>query len=168
MYHLGPGWRGLIGAVDAAFTFWGVRMGAKWTAGWFAKDMGEPLRRAGYALALTGVGLAAVAAAPFLPLALAFGAATSFAIGVYTGPHLATQALVSPARARTLSFGFGSLFLVVGVVFLFGGTPLAKVADDDGLRWGVFVLAPYWIVAGAIFASAGALRERRPAPRCAA
>jgi branched-chain amino acid transport system ATP-binding protein len=155
VYHLGPGWRGLIGAVDAAFTFWGVRKGAAWTAGWFAKGMGEPLRRAGVALALTGVGLAAVAAAPWLPLALAFGAATSFAIGTYTGPHLATQALVSPARARTLSFGFGSLFLVVGVVFLFGGTPLARVADDDGLRWGVFVLAPYWLIAGAVLASAG-------------
>ena len=155
VYHLGDLPRGLIGAANAAFTFWGVRRGGKWAPGWFAKDMGEPLRRAGLALALTGVGLACVAASPWLALALGFGFATSFAIGVYTAPHLATQALVSPARARTLSFGFASMFLVFGVVFLFGGTPLAKVADDHGLRWGVFVLAPYWIIAGAILASAG-------------
>ncbi|HVT77603.1 MAG TPA: MFS transporter [Acidimicrobiales bacterium] len=154
VYHLGDFPRGIIGAANAAFTFWGVRKGGKWTAGWFAKGMGEPLRRAGYALVLTGIGLALVAAAPWLPLALAFGFATSFAIGTYTAPQLATQALVSPARARTLSFGFASLFLVFGVVFLFNGLPIAHVADDHGLRWGVFVLVPYWVIGGAILASA--------------
>ncbi|HVV35790.1 MAG TPA: MFS transporter [Acidimicrobiales bacterium] len=155
VYHLGDFPRGVIGAINAAFTLWGVRKGGKWTAGWFAKDMGEPLRRAGYALVLTGVGLACVAAAPWLPLALAFGFATSFAIGTYTAPQLATQAMVSPARARTLSFGFASLFLVFGVAFLFNGLPVAHVADDHGLRWGVFVLVPYWVIGGLVLASAG-------------
>ncbi|MEY2469700.1 MAG: hypothetical protein QOF21_2398, partial [Actinomycetota bacterium] len=154
VYHLGPGWRGVIGASNAVFTFVGVNQGGKWTARWFAKDMGEPLRRSAIALATTGVGIAAIAASPWLATAILFGWATSFSIGVYGPPHLASQALVSPARARTLSFGLFALFLVGGVVVLFGGSGLIKVADDHGIRWGVFVLSPFWIVGGAFLYSA--------------
>jgi branched-chain amino acid transport system ATP-binding protein len=154
VYHLGPGWLGVIGASNAAFTLCGVNYGGRKTAAWFAKDMGEPLRRSAIALALTGVGLAAVAAAPWLGLSIVLGWATSLAIGVYAPPHLATQALVSPARARTLSFGFIALFLVAGVVVLFGFTGLINVADDHGIRWGVFVLSPFWLIGGAFLYSA--------------
>ncbi|MBA2609767.1 MAG: MFS transporter, partial [Actinobacteria bacterium] len=159
VYHLGPGWRGVIGGVNAGFTFFGVLRGGKWTAGWFAKDMGEPLRRAALALAVTGIGLAAIAAAPFMAMAIAFGFGTSFAIGTYSAPALATQSLVSPARARTLSFGFFALFLVVGVVVLFGGTGLIAVSDDHGIRWGVFVLSPFWLIGAAFLYSAARFVE---------
>ncbi len=154
VYHLGPGWRGLIGASNAAVTFVGVQKGGTWTMKWFAQDPGEPLRRAALALAATGVGLALIAAAPWLGLALVFGWGTSFAIGTYSAPSLLTQSLVSPARARTLSFGFFALFLVVGVVVLFGGSGLAAVSDDHGIRWGVFILSPFWLIGAAVLASA--------------
>ncbi|MDQ1397457.1 MAG: branched-chain amino acid transport system ATP-binding protein livF, partial [Acidimicrobiaceae bacterium] len=113
-----------------------------------------PLRKSALALAGTGVGLALLAASPDLPVALVCGAAASYAIGVTQAPFLVVQSMVSPARARTLSFGFYALFLVAGVVFLFGAPGLAAVSDRHGIRWGVFVLFPYWIIAAGILASA--------------
>jgi branched-chain amino acid transport system ATP-binding protein len=154
VFGLDPLGRGLIGAANAAATFYGINRSGKWTPGWFAKGMGEPLRRAALCLALTGIGISLIAASPFLVGAIAAGLYTSFVIGVFQPPYYAVQALVSPARVRTLSFSFGSLFLVAGVVFLFYGTGLAGVSDDHGIRWGVFILGPFWIIGGLVLATA--------------
>ncbi|MEA3019236.1 MAG: branched-chain amino acid transport system ATP-binding protein livF, partial [Actinomycetota bacterium] len=154
VYHLGPAWRGVIGAASAAATFVGIRWSGRVTPGWFAKGMGEPLKKAGLALAAVGVGITVVAASPFLVVSVGLGLLTSFAFGVFTPPYYAVQSLVSPARVRTLSFSFGSLFLVGGVVGLFYVAGLSTISDDYGIRWGIFILGPYWVVAGAILASA--------------
>ncbi|HMC51937.1 MAG TPA: MFS transporter, partial [Acidimicrobiales bacterium] len=153
-FHIGPFWRGVIGAGNAALTFAGVLRGGRWAQGWFAKGMGEPLRRAAVWLGATGVGLALLAATPILPLALVIGLATSFAAGIFWSPLFAVQALVSPARVRTLAFSFGAVFLVLGVVVLFYMTGLSAVSDHYGIRWGIFVLGPYWVLAAAVVSSA--------------
>ncbi|HZN15000.1 MAG TPA: MFS transporter [Acidimicrobiales bacterium] len=154
VYHLGPFWRGAIGAMNAGATFFGIQRSSRWTAGWFAKGMGEPLRRSAYCFIAAGVGLSLYAAAPSLAVALVIGLGINLAIGFFQPPFYAIQALVSPARARTLSFSFGALFLVFGVVFLFYGTGMGSLSDKYGIRWGVFVLGPYWVVAGLILKSA--------------
>src|SRR5207244_7314734 len=116
------------------------------TRTWFAKGMGEPLRRAGWVISLVGVGLIVSAVAPTLWIALPVTFVNYFVAGFFYPPFLATQALVSPARVRTLSFGFGAVFLVIGVWILFFIPGVAAVSDDHRIRWGLGVLAPYWIV----------------------
>jgi branched-chain amino acid transport system ATP-binding protein len=153
VYHLGPAWRGAILAADAAATFVGIRFAGRVTPRWFGKGMGEPLKRAGLALGAVGVGLTLVAASPYLLLSVGIGLVASFAIGVFTPPYYAVQALVSPARVRTLSFSFGALFLVGGVAGLFYALGLSTVSDHYGIRWGIFILGPYWVIAGAILGS---------------
>src|SRR5204863_9763417 len=61
------------------------------------------------------------------------------------------QALVSPARVRTLSFSFGSLFIGAGAVFfvLFFGT----IANNH-IRSGILALVPFWFIGGLILWSA--------------
>ena len=54
---------------------------------------------------------------------------------------------------RTLSFGFGSLFLVGGVWALWLIPGVSKVSDAHGIRWGLAVLTPYWLVGGAVLNS---------------
>jgi branched-chain amino acid transport system ATP-binding protein len=154
VYGLAPLARGVIGAANAAATFYGIQRSGRWTASWFARGMGEPLRRSAYCLMVIGVGFSLIAASPFLAVALAVGLATNFAIGVFQPPFYAVQALVSPARARTLSFSFGALFLVIGVVVLFYGTGAGAISDNHGIRWALFALGPYWVVGGAILATA--------------
>ncbi|MGI8491839.1 MAG: MFS transporter [Acidimicrobiales bacterium] len=150
-FHIGPFGRGVFGALNAGATFLGVRHGGKRTPGWFAKGIGRPLRYAGLTLSVTGVGIALQAAAPWLALVIALGLATSYVIGYFFAPYYAVMALVSPARVRSLSFSFVAIFLVIGVLFFYA-TGLASVSDNVGIRAGIAVLAPFWILAGAILA----------------
>lgn len=153
-FHLGPFVRGVLQAWGNLFIFAGVQRGGTLTPRWFAKGMETPLRRAGLAMAGVGVGLAAFAMSPVLPVAVAVSAVTSFVTGLIFAPFFAVQALVSPPRARTLSFSLGAMFLVAGVA-LFFGTGLARVSDAFGIRWGLVVLSPFWVAAGGVLAFTG-------------
>jgi ABC-type branched-subunit amino acid transport system ATPase component/predicted MFS family arabinose efflux permease len=146
--------RGVISALNAAATFAGIQLSGKWTMRWIGESLGEPVKKAGLALVGVGVGLALVAASPWLGLFIVLGMVTSFVAGVFFPPFYATQALVSPARVRTLSFSFGSLFIVVGVWLLYFLPGIAKISDTHGLRWGLFVTVPYWLIGGLVLRSA--------------
>src|SRR5262249_29856283 len=65
-----------------------------------------------------------------------------------------TQAFVSPARVRSFSFAWSFLFLVAGVWVLFIILPVATIADNHGIRLGLFATTPYWVIGGIILASA--------------
>ncbi|HEV3227471.1 MAG TPA: MFS transporter, partial [Acidimicrobiales bacterium] len=145
--------RGVVGAVNAAATFIGIQIAGKRTVAWMAKGMGEPLKRAGLALGSVGIGIFLIAISPTLPLVLVIGLVTSFIVGWFFPGFYATQALVSPARVRTLSFSFGSLFLVAGVWALYFLPGFAAVADSNGNRWGLAITAPYWIICGLVLRS---------------
>ena len=151
--------RGVVLGFNAAFTFAGVLYSGRRTMGWFGRGLGVPIRRAGAVLAGVGIGLLAVALSPWLWLVLPLGFATSFVAGMYTPPFFATQALVSPARVRTLSFGLGAVALVMGVWILWL-IPLGAVSDDHGIRWGLGVITPFFVISGAILASASRYVER--------
>jgi branched-chain amino acid transport system ATP-binding protein len=153
VYHLNELARGVVGATNAACTFAGVQMSGRWTSKWMTRGLGEPLKRAGLALAGVGVGLVFVAAAPWLGLALVLGFATSFVAGIFTPPFVTVQAFVSPARVRSFSFAFGLLFIVVGAWVLFIILGVANIADDHGIRWGIAATAPYWVIGGLILRS---------------
>lgn len=153
-YGLGPLARGVIGAANAAATYVGVQQGGRLTPGWLAQGMGVPLQRVGLVLGLVGLGILALAASPWLPLTIAVSLATSYALGFFFAPLAAVQALVSPARERSLSFSLGAIFLVLGVV-LFFALGLGDIADDHGLRWALLALSPFWVVGGAVVMSAG-------------
>ena len=146
--------RGVIAGVNAAATLIGIQLAGKWTMGWMAKGMGEPLKRAGLAIGAVGIGIAIISASQWLALVVVAGAITSFVVGFFFPPFYATQALVSPARVRTLSFSFGALFLVAGVWFLFFIPGFAAVADTHGERWGLLITAPYWVIGGLVLRSA--------------
>jgi branched-chain amino acid transport system ATP-binding protein len=154
IFHISDLNRGLITGLNAAATFAGIQMSGKWTLGWLAKGMGEPLKRAGLTLAAVGVGLLILSATPWVVPWILIGIATSFVAGIFFPPFLGMQAFVSPARVRSLSFSFGSLFIVAGVWLLYFVPGISKISDNYGLRWGLFATVPYWIIGGLILASA--------------
>ncbi len=158
IYHLDAFERGIIGSITAAFTYAGVQQGGKATPQWFVKGMGVPMQRVGQLLAVVGVGLAMVAAVPWLWLAVLFSLGANYTLGYFFAPLAAIQALVSPARERSLAFSLGAIFLVLGVI-VFSILGLGKIADEHGLRWGIAALAPWWVVGGLIGATAGRFVE---------
>jgi predicted MFS family arabinose efflux permease len=158
VYHLGPFARGCIGAATAAFTYVGVQQGGTATPKWFGKGMGVPIQRVGAVLAAVGVGLVLIALAPWVGVAIGLSFATNYVLGFFLAPLAAVQALVSPARERSLAFSLGAIFLVIGVVIFFA-LGLGKVADDHGLRWAIAALAPWWVAGGAVAMTAGKFIE---------
>jgi hypothetical protein len=139
----------LILAGNAAVTFIGVQRGGRLTPGWFAQGMGVPIQKVGIVLAVVGVGIVCTAASPWLVLTVPIGLATNYALGFFFAPLAAVQALVSPARERSLSFSLGAIFLVAGVL-LFFALGLGNIADDYGLRWALVATAPFWVIGGAV------------------
>jgi branched-chain amino acid transport system ATP-binding protein len=153
VFGLGPFPRGLVASLNAACTLVGLQRSGRWTMGWLAQGMGQPLRRAGFALAGVGVGLVLVAVSPWLALAIVIGAANSFVVGIFFPPFYTTQAFVSPARVRSLSFSFGAVFIVLGVWLLFFLPGASRISDLYGLRWALAVTGPYFMVGGLVLSS---------------
>jgi branched-chain amino acid transport system ATP-binding protein len=149
-FGLSPFERGAIGSLSAAAGFVGVQYGGRLTSAWLAKGLGEPLKRAGWSLMIVGPGLALLAWAPTLWMAIPVAVVTTGLAGLFTPAFLTTQALVSPARVRSMSFAFGSVFIVAGVWLLWLIPGVSAISDDYGIRWSILALSPYWIIGGLV------------------
>ena len=158
VFHLNPFQRGVVIAAGAAASYAGIQAGGRWTSRWLARGLGEPLKWAGWSLVTVGPGLLLLAISPNLVFAIVVLLAVNFTGGIFTPAFLTTQALVSPARVRSLSFGFGLVFIVAGVWVLWIIPGVSALSDhikpaSSGIRWGLAALAPYWIIGGLILRS---------------
>jgi branched-chain amino acid transport system ATP-binding protein len=156
VFHVGELGRGLLTSFTSATLLVGALVIGPRTKRWIERDVGEPLRWVGGFTVVVGVLLVLLAMAPNLPLAVGITALAFFVAGMYIPPFTTIQALVAPARVRTMSFAFGSLFLVGGVVILYLVIPVAGLSDTYGIRVGLAALGPYWLIAGVILATASA------------
>src|SRR3954466_11036563 len=154
VFGVGEFGRGLVVALNGAAAFGGVLASGRWSRRWGQRDLGEPLKWAGLSLVGVGVGIAILCTLPTLSTVVAMTMVTSFVGGIFTPPFFMTQAFVSPARVRSLSFAWSFLFLVAGVWVLFIILPVSSIADDHGIRLGLAATAPYWVIGGLIMASA--------------
>ena len=154
VFHVGPFGRGVAVSISGATAFAGVLLSGRLTRWWISRDLGEPMKWAGISLVGVGIGVAVTSAMPNLYAAVAMSAATSFVGGIFTPPFFTTQAFVSPARVRSLSFAWSALFLLAGVWVLFLILPVAAVADHHGIRVGLAATAPYWLIGGIVMATA--------------
>ena len=146
--------RGLVVAGNGAAAFAGIIVAGGITYRLAQRDLGAPLKWAGLSLVVVGVGIAILSALPTLWLVVTMSMVTSFIGGMFTPPFVMTQAFVSPARVRSLSFAWSFLFLVAGVWVLFIILPVATIADDHGIRLGLAATTPYWVIGGIVLASA--------------
>ncbi|MDQ1695113.1 MAG: branched-chain amino acid transport system ATP-binding protein [Frankiaceae bacterium] len=154
VFAVGPLGRGIVVSINGAAAFLGVLLSGRWTARWLRTDLGEPIKWAGISLVGVGVGIAVLCALPNLYAVVAMAAVTSFVGGIFTPPFVTTQALVSPARVRSLSFAWAALFLLAGVWVLFIILPVSTIADAHGIRLGLAATTPYWVIGGVVMASA--------------
>src|SRR4051812_28836455 len=154
VFGVGELGRGIVVAINGAAAFTGVLASGRWTRQWLQRDLGEPIKWAGISLVCVGFGIAVLCALPNLYAVVAMGAVTSFVGGIFTPPFVTTQAFVSPARVRSLSFAWAALFLLAGVWVLFIILPVSSIADDHGIRLGLAATTPYWVIGGLVLASA--------------
>ena len=152
VFGVGPAGRGAIAALSQVFAVAGLLVGSVLATRMLKERPGRIITYAGAMAVVAGLALAAEAAAPFVAVAILAGCVFSFTSTIL-GP--ATQALVSlvvPARVRGFAGGLFFAAVVPGyLIFVIAGA----IGDRYGLRGGIFVLVPVFIIGAAILGSAG-------------
>ncbi len=152
-FGLGPVGRGAVVAVSQAAGIVGLLFGVPITGRFLLG--GHPERvfhlLGGVGLAAT-VFLALVAAAPNIAILVLAGALLSFVTALVVPGFATLLSIVMPVRARTLGFALTGLLVLPGLLML----PVAgAVGDAYGLRVGMLVGLPLFLVGALIVGSAG-------------
>lgn len=96
------------------------------------------------------------ALSPTLVVAIVANALLSGAFFLLIPGIYVVLSLAVPAKVRAFGYAIGTLFILPGLVVL---PIIGQLADDHGIRIGLLVAAPVFLVGGLILASAGAFVE---------
>jgi ABC-type branched-subunit amino acid transport system ATPase component/sugar phosphate permease len=153
-FHLDERARGVAAAIAEPFQLVGLVIGSRIVTRRFANDMSGLLRFLGRVAAGTGVLSIGFALSPTVWMAVAFNCLIS-ASGAIIGPGiLVALALAIPARARATGFSVASLWVIPGLLIL----PLVGwISNGAGIRWGMLVMVPLFVVGALILGSASSV-----------
>ena len=144
------GW--VVGLVEGPSQLVGLAVGARLGMRLFARDpklVFGLLARANFVV--TGAALA-FAWSPNVYVAVAANIVISACLAFTLPGVLAALSIAIPPRARSVGFSMGSVFVLAGMLTL----PLvAAVGDSWGMRWGMTVMTPMFLIGGLVIASAG-------------
>src|SRR4030095_6908653 len=93
------------------------------------------------------------ALAPVLPIALLANAVVSASFFLLIPGIYAVMSLAVPAKVRSFGYAIGTLWVLPGLLVL---PVIGSVADAYGIRTGLLLAAPVFLVGGFILASGGA------------
>jgi MFS family permease len=152
VYGLNPAERGVLESSSEVFQLLGIAAGAVVVQRALSKDPSYVVKLLAVAGFVAGTALAAMALSPFLAGSIAGRIAFAvIAVSLIPGIY-AVGSLVLPARCRALGFSAAGIFALPGVVFL----PVAGgIGDAYGLRVGMLVLIPVYLLGSVILGSAG-------------
>ena len=149
------GW--VVGLVEGPSQLVGLVVGARLGMKLFARDpklVFGLLAKANFVV--TGAVLA-FAWSPNVFVAVAANVVISACLAFTLPGVLAALSIAIPPRARSVGFSMGSVFVLAGMLTL----PLvAAVGDSWGMRWGMTVMTPMFLIGGLVIASAGDLIVR--------
>ena len=152
VFNLNSAERGFVQAAGEAFGVVGIAVGAPITQRLLNRDPARVLRFLGLTAVLVGGCLVVLSIAPNVGVAIGAAIVLSAATATFIPGLYAVLSLAIPAKARSLGFVYGSLWLLPGVLLL---PILGGVGDTYGLRTAVFLLAPLYVIGFFIIASAG-------------
>ena len=156
VYGLTAAQRGVFESVSEAFQLLGIAAGAVIVQRALSVAASRVIRLlAGAGVAAAGA-LAVMALSPVLIGSMAGRVLFSvLAVSLIPGIY-AVGSMVLPARARALGFSAASIFALPGILFL----PVAgAIGDAFGLRVGMVVLIPVYLVGSLVLASSGRFVE---------
>ncbi|MCB1015113.1 MAG: MFS transporter [Acidimicrobiales bacterium] len=149
--------RGVVAAGVEPLQFAGLIVGARVGTRLIARDPGLVLRFVSV-IALVTSGLAlAFALAPNLAVAVVANALIAAALAIIGPGILAALSLAIPPRARSLGFSVASLWVLPGLLVL---PVIGWVGDTYGIRLGMAVMTPVFLVGGVMIATAGGVIGR--------
>jgi ABC-type branched-subunit amino acid transport system ATPase component/MFS family permease len=152
VYGLSPAERGVLESASEAFQLLGIAAGAIVVQRALSKDPSYVVKLLAAAGFVAGAALAAMALSPVFAGSVAARIAFAvIAVSLIPGIY-AVGSLVLPARCRALGFSAAGIFALPGIVFL----PVAgAIGDAHGLRVGMLVLIPVYLLGSLVLASSG-------------
>jgi branched-chain amino acid transport system ATP-binding protein len=142
--------RGFVAAAVEPAAFVGLIIGARVATRLLAKGPGHVLRFLSHAAFVVSAALVAFVAAPTVWVAMVANAVITGTLAVLAPGILAALSLAIPPRARSLGFSVASLWVIPGLVVL---PVIGAIGDSLGLRCGMLVMVPVFVVGGVIIAS---------------
>ncbi len=144
--------RGIAAAVAEPFQLLGLVVGARIVTRRFAGDMRAVNRFGAKVAAWTSLLSVAFALSPNIVVAVALNCAISAALAIIGPSILVSLSLAIPARARATGFSVASLWVIPGLLVL----PLIGwISDHLGIRTGMLVLVPLFLVGAVMLGAVG-------------
>ncbi len=143
--------RGVAAAVAEPFAIVGLVLGTRIATRRFAGNFRGMIQFFGLIAICSGVASCLFALSPNLYLAVAINCVISAALAIIGPGVLATLSLAIPPRARATGFSIASLWVIPGLLIL----PLIGwIADTWGIRQGMLLMLPMFIIGAVILRSA--------------
>jgi branched-chain amino acid transport system ATP-binding protein len=155
-FHIGPGYRGVLGGLAEPAGMAGVLIGGLITNRLLRYRPGRAITYTGLVGVLSGVMYVGVALSPWLWMTVAFALLSEFTTAILLPGLLAVLSLVAPPRARGIGLSIGQLFIVPGLVLQFF---IYSLADSVGVSTGILALLPVFVIGSLILATAGSSVE---------
>lgn len=151
IYGLSERSRGILAASVEPAQIAGLVVGAVVGNRLVARDPKLSLIFLAYASTAAAASLALFALAPSLWMSIVMNVCIAFTLSIVGPGVLAALSLAIPPRARSMGFSMGSLWLLPGLVVL----PLVGwIADNWGIRTGMVMMTPVFLIGAQILASA--------------
>jgi len=146
--------RALINVPIAIVQLAGISYGARLATRFFLRGPSHVFKLLAWAGVVSAAAAAGFAVAPNILLAVAAAALISASLSIVGPGILASLALAIPPRARSVGFSIGALFVLPGLAVI----PLVGwIGDTIGLRWGMLMLTPVFLIGSFVIASVGKL-----------
>jgi ABC-type branched-subunit amino acid transport system ATPase component/predicted MFS family arabinose efflux permease len=153
VFNLDERARGFTAAgLEGGAQFIGLMFGIPLTTRLMAKGPGHVVRFLGKVSFGIAAAWVVFALAPTLPVAIVANSAVSAAFFLLIPGIFVTLSLAVPAKVRSFGYAIGTLFVLPGLLLL---PVIGWLADEYGIRTGLVVAAPVFVVGGLILASAG-------------
>ncbi len=149
--------RGFVAASVEPLQLVGLVVGAKMGTKYVQRDPGLLLRFLGTLSFITAGAFAIFALSPWLWLTIVINAVVSAALAAIGPGIYASLALAIPPRARAMGFSIGSVWVLPGLLIL---PIIGAFGDRWGIRQGMLLMLPIFVIGGLIISSAGRVISR--------
>ena len=146
--------RGIASAIAEPFQLVGLVLGSRIVTHRFLGDMRGLIRFLAKVAVGTSLAAIAFATAPNIVVAVAANSVISAALAMLGPGILVALSLAIPPRARATGFSVASLWVIPGLIVL---PIIGWISGHVGIRWGMLVLVPLFIIGSLILGSAGSV-----------
>jgi len=144
--------RGWVAAAAEPAQIIGLVIGARVGTKLMMRDPGLVLRFIALVAVVTSALSAVFALSPYLWVGILANMAISASLAIVGPGVFASLSLAIPARARSLGFSMGAIFVIPGLIML---PIVGAVSDSISIQAGMLLMVPVFLVGGFIISTAG-------------